>query len=758
MEKSVGKKGFTLILVVYLAGIFMGAIDTGIVTPAREIIQNNFMVDGKTGIWMITIYTLAYAASIPVMGKLADRAGRKTIYMVSIFLFGLGSLLCGLSKYFGGFEFLVGARALQAIGGGGIVPIATAEFGTSFPKEKRGMALGLVGAVYGVANIFGSLAGSAILDIFGASNWEYIFFVNIPISVFIIIAGLFVLPNNKEAVTKKIDIPGIILIIAMVLSLLYGIKNIDFFSFSETIKSTSVWPFLLTFAVLLPVFILIEKKAEDPVLNLRYFTKPRILITLVVAFAAGFILMGIVFIPQFSENALKVPSGKGGYFTMILGLLAGVSAAFSGKLLDRLGAKLVLFLGFIISIAGALFLILFAAASPSTFSVVTSLALLGFGLGFTMGAPVNYMMLENINDKEAASGLATLSLIRSVGTTIAPALMVGFIVHAGMSLQPNIMAILPDEIRIPDLPYVQEITDEIDKLKSDPKMSDKLNGVDIPDLASMQNVKLDFRSMDGSVSIPQELIDKFKTSDVTTVTAITKEFAAAMFDQMSPMLLGKIQGGIQSGIDGIDAGLADLEKRLAELQAGCDGIGQGISGMEEAVTQQRTALEMLRSYAPMLTAPLPRGMTLLDMIPADVKGRIPQSAQDTLALIKSPDDLQAQITALEGAIKDLTTKLDESRTSQDGMKQGLDGMTSATENMLALRSQMQTLSDAIPAAFQAAEINYLAEIDSRSAAIETTYQSTLNSGYKSMYVIVAVSAAAAMVFLAFYRKKKQDGI
>jgi MFS family permease len=173
MEKS-KNKSLAFILVVYLAGIFMGAIDTGIVTPAREIIQNNFGVDAKTGIWMITIYTLAYAASIPVMGKLADRIGRKTIYILSIFLFGLGSLLCGLSHYFGSFWFLVGARALQAIGGGGIVPVATAEFGTSFPPEKRGMALGLVGAVYGVANIFGSLAGSAILDIFGTKNWEYI--------------------------------------------------------------------------------------------------------------------------------------------------------------------------------------------------------------------------------------------------------------------------------------------------------------------------------------------------------------------------------------------------------------------------------------------------------------------------------------------------------------------------------------------------------------------------------------------------------
>ena len=229
-------------MAVYLLGIFMGAIDTGIVTPARTIIQNNLGVDDKTGIWMITIYTLAYAASIPIMGKLADRFGRKYIYLTSIFLFGLGSLFCGLSQGFASFPVLLAARAVQAIGGGGILPVATAEFGTTFPKEKRGMALGLVGGVYGIANIFGASAGSAIIDLFGISNWQFIFYVNIPITLFILIAGFVSLPNTKAETVKKIDIGGITILTVMVLCLLYGLKNIDFFAFGSTIVSTSVYP------------------------------------------------------------------------------------------------------------------------------------------------------------------------------------------------------------------------------------------------------------------------------------------------------------------------------------------------------------------------------------------------------------------------------------------------------------------------------------------------------------------------------------
>jgi EmrB/QacA subfamily drug resistance transporter len=348
MANAKNRSRLGLIMVVYLAGIFMGALDTGIVTPAREIIQNAFGADSKTGIWMITIYTLAYAASIPIMGKLADRVGRKTIYLVSISLFGVGSLLCGLTNLTDNFWLLVGARAIQAAGGGGIMPIATAEFGTAFPQEKRGMALGLVGAVYGVANIFGSLAGSAILNIFGTQNWEFIFYVNIPITIFIIIAGVFALPNNRDDEAKKIDIVGILIVTVMVLSLLYGLKNIDFFNFGATLTSTAVYPFLLAFIALLPVLILVERKAQDPVLNLKYFTNLRIVIALIVAFAAGFVLMGIVFIPQFCENALKVPAGSGGYFTMILALLSGVSAMASGRMLDKIGAKRVLQLGFAI--------------------------------------------------------------------------------------------------------------------------------------------------------------------------------------------------------------------------------------------------------------------------------------------------------------------------------------------------------------------------------------------------------------------------
>lgn len=526
------KLNLGLIMAVYLLGIFMGAIDTGIVTPARTIIQNDLMVNDNTGIWMITIYTLAYAASIPIMGKLADRYGRKYVYLTSISLFGIGSLFCGLSQNMGSFFVLLISRVIQAIGGGGILPIATAEFGTTFPKEKRGLALGLVGGVYGIANIFGASAGSAIIDIFGQNNWQFIFYINIPITIFILIAGFRTLPNTKMTDVKKIDILGITTLTLMVLSILYGLKNIDYFNFKDTFLSTSVYPFLIVFVVLLPIFILIEKKAEDPLLNISYFKNIRIIITFFIAFITGIIIMGIIFVPQFSENSLKIASGSGGYFVIILGLFAGIGAPFSGKLIDKYGAKIVLGTGFVASILGSLYIIFYAAKNPSLISIVICLILLGTGIGFTMGTPINYMMLDNTKFEESNSALAAVSLIRSIGTSIAPAIMIGFISHAGMSVQANIMNIIPNEVHVPQLPYSKELNDQFSKLKENPSMAEKLKDANIPDLSSMETIKFDMNSKNDNFKLSDEIVELLKTSDVTTITDNTKTMADYMFAQM----------------------------------------------------------------------------------------------------------------------------------------------------------------------------------------------------------------------------------
>lgn len=692
--KQTSKLTFILILAVYLLGIFMGALDTGIVTPARTIIQSGLGVDGQTGIWMITIYTLAYAASIPVMGKLADKYGRKYVYLICVAFFGIGSLFCGLAQDFASFPLLIVARAIQAIGGGGILPVATAEFGTAFPDEKRGMALGLVGGVYGIANIFGASAGSAILDIFGSHNWQFIFYVNLPIVAFILIAGFILLPNTKAANVKKIDILGITTLTAMVLALLYGLKNISFFDFANTITNTNVYPFLIAFVVLLPVFILIERRAEDPVINLGYFKNPSIVVTLILAGLTGVILMGMIFIPQFCENALKMKAGSGGYFIIILALFSGIGAPASGNLIDKFGVKPILGFGFVASVAGALYLMVVTVSSPTLPNVIISLILIGLGMGFTMGAPMNYMMLEKTPAEESNSALATLSLVRSIGTAIAPAIMVAFLVHAGTAVQGNIMQKLPSTINVPPLPHAQVLSEKFNQLKTDPNMKDKFADINMPDLTSMQTVKINMAGAgegNSDFKIDEDLLQMMKDSDVTNIAANTKTFVEAMFAQMTPGIIKKIDTGIQSGTDGMTTARAEMDTNIREMQKGYGGLQEAIDGMGKGLAGQRKALTQLNNAMPMLKRM--EGASLIDMIPADVKAKMPKATLDDLAEVKTSADLEKKIAELKQAIAGMKARISQMEAAQSHVTTPTAQMAGALAGMkAALAGQQQGLA------------------------------------------------------------------
>ena len=804
MNKTKKESNYILVMIIYLAGIFMGALDTGIVTPARTVIQSNLGVNEQTGIWMITIYTLAYATSIPIMGKLADKYGRKYIYLTSIFLFGLGSLFCGLSQDFGSFNLLLIARVVQALGGGGIVPVATAEFGTTFPEEKRGLALGLVGGVYGIANIFGASAGSAVLDIFGTNNWQFIFYINLPITVFILIAGFIALRNTKVPDTSKIDFSGIFTLTIMILSLLYSLKNLDFFDFS-TITNKDVLPFLILFLVLIPLFIFIEKRAEDPVMNLSYFTNKDIVLTLIISTLTGVIIMGMIFVPQFCENSMKIATGSGGYFVIILGLFAGLGAPVSGKLIDKFGAKLILGFGFIISIVGSLFLSFFATNHPSLFSVVVSLILIGIGVGFTMGTPLNYMMLSHTKESESNSALATLSLVRSIGTAVAPAIMVGFIAHAGANIQDEIMKDMPDKISIPKLPYADEITKEFDDLKSNSQMKDKLKDMDMPNLTSMETVNIDFDNKDSDYKISDDLIELMKNSDVTTITENSKIMAKAMFDETTPEVIGEIQGGIQKGVDGIDKGINSLDKSIDELNTGYNKLSNAYEQINTGYDKLSTAYTKVNSaYNKMNDSYIKADKAMKDAMKNNKNSKynmkdMTNNSYSTVGatysnnkssmktktkyknisseskmpnMEKMPanmttmtsklDDMKKQVNTMKSKMDDMKSQMNTMKAQSNKMKSQLDSMESAltsmketSTSMKSLKDKMVVLKNSIPGAFEEGEKSYLKEIDKRSDKIENTFQSVLNKGFKNVYLTTAVASILGLFLLFFYNDKSK---
>lgn len=709
------KKPIIFIMVLYLLGIFMGAIDTGIVTPARTIIQTTLNIDSQLGIWMITIYTLSYAASIPIMGKIADKYGRKYIYLLSIFLFGLGSLLSGVSQYVGSFTMLLISRSIQAIGGGGIIPIATAEFGTTFPKEKRGVALGLVGGVYGIANIFGASAGSLILDIFGQTNWSYIFFINIPITIFILAFGFFMLPNYKGNEVKKIDIFGILFLTLMILSLLYGLKSIDFLHFGSSIQNFHVWLFILIAFLFFPLFLLSERKAEDPVINLDYFKNRQVVITLVLSFISGVILMGTIFVPQFAENSVRIASGSGGYYVIVLGLFAGVGAPLSGKLIDKFGVKPVLSFGFLISVFASLFVVFITIPYPKVFTVIISLIFIGLGLGFSLGTPLNYMMLENTDPKESNSALATLSLIRSIGTTIAPSIMVAFIASAGMLVQSNISEELPTDLNVPPVVYASEIKTAFDEYASNPQFSDSFGDFVFPDMTNGYSYPLVMNSSSDSSSIDPTMLQLIQSSDVTTVAVNTEVFYDYILNTYVPYAVSGIQSGVQSGIDA-------LELNVVEMNAALQGLNASI----EALTTMQLELLLLDQSSF-------DGRPVIELVSIDTVNAIPSTTLSSLS----------EVTTLEGFMNVLG--------ALQGQKVGLSG---AIAELNTLIDEMNAFKVDVANEFEIGIHNYLLEIENHSPDIENVFQSTINTGFRNIYLSTLSAAFIGFIVLRFYHSPK----
>ena len=426
-EATPQKPRYGIILAIYLVGLLVGGLYIGMVIPARTVVQGSFGIDSTVGIWMINIYTLFYAALIPTIGKLADRHGRKKIFMICVSIFGVGSAICGISEQVGGFALLLAGRVAQAIGAGGMIPVANAEIGTAFPKEKRGMALGMAAAVTGISNVLGAVVGSAILGFAGEDNWAVLFYVAIPFCVLLVVGAGRFLPNNTGERQGRLDIVGSVLFTLFVLMLLLGIKDIDFFNFTETIARPATWAPLLAAALIVPLFAHIERRANDPIFNMEYLHNRQICITMIVSFFIGCSIISMSVIPEFAEFALGMQTGSGGYYVAALGVFSIVGPPLAGRFIDRFGAKPVLLSGLVVMALGYVFLALVTAPAATPVLMVLGLAVVGLGMGFAMGAPTNYMILDNTNPEESTSAIATITLVRQIGTSLAPAILVGFI-------------------------------------------------------------------------------------------------------------------------------------------------------------------------------------------------------------------------------------------------------------------------------------------------------------------------------------------
>ena len=411
-----------------------------------------------------------------------------------------------------------------------MMPVATAAAGTIAPPATRGMALGLVGMVYGVASVIGGSAGSLIMDIAGTENWQWIFYINVPIALAVVVLGGLFLDRDRTEAGRRLDIPGTVLIVVAITALLWMFQHLDFTDISGSFQDSNVRVSLLIFAIAGVVFWVTEHRVHDPLINFDYFMNVPVGVTLLLGMVAGTLMMTVMFIPQFAENSMRLPTGAGGYPTIIIGLASGLAAPISGRLTDKLGPRFVLGLGVIICAISGLLLIFWTSPYPGLLSTSLSIFVMGFGLGFLMGAPLTYLILHLVPSRDANTGQATLSLTRSLATTLAPAIMVGLLATAMGGLSGKVMEVMPK-------PYMSAMSSAMPAAPGGMSTAggqESGRGQMPPGNSGNRTRPSAPPRVDpgfSMVNVPDRLMNRLKSADVTNIVARSKDLANYTFDE-----------------------------------------------------------------------------------------------------------------------------------------------------------------------------------------------------------------------------------
>lgn len=407
MGKSKRETNVKVVTLSVFIAIFMTAIEATIVSTAMPTIAGQLR-GGEIMSWVFSIYLLTNAMMTPIYGKLVDRIGRKPIFIFGIIVFIIGSSLCGLS---GSMLELIIFRAIQGIGAGAIMPVAMTIIADIYPLDKRANILGLSSAFWGIASVVGPLCGGFIVDTIG---WHWIFFVNVPIGILLIILiQLFLVEPKKVQEKQPVDVAGALTLMLLLLALLYGFQTLSEPSGVTIITYIS---FILV-AILGFLFVQIEKRAADPVISLDLFKNSTfMIINLIAALVSGF-LMGIdVYIPMWMQGVLGLKAALGGMalaplsFSWVLGSFA------ASRLLEKTTTKRAMTIGLIIIFIGGLFLANAPVTTPFWAFCLIS-AWTGLGLGITITS-TTVKAQSSVSPENVGVATSFNTLCRTLGQTI----------------------------------------------------------------------------------------------------------------------------------------------------------------------------------------------------------------------------------------------------------------------------------------------------------------------------------------------------
>ncbi|MFC8781312.1 DHA2 family efflux MFS transporter permease subunit [Streptomyces nigra] len=395
-----------------LLGMLLAALDQTIVSTALPTIVSD--LGGLEHLsWVVTAYLLASTAATPLWGKLGDQYGRKRLYQIAIVIFLVGSALCGMAQ---DMTQLIAFRALQGLGGGGLIVLSMAIVGDIVPPRERGRYQGLFGAVFGATSVLGPLLGGVFTE---HLSWRWVFYVNLPVGAVALVVIAVVLHIPRRSTKHVIDYLGTVLIAAVAtgLVLVASLGGTTWGWGSAQIVALAVASVVLAF-----VFVAVERRAAEPVLPLKLFRVRTFTLSAVISFIVGFAMFGaMTYLPTFLQVVQGISPTLSGVhmLPMVAGML--LSSTASGQIVSRTGRwKVFPIAGTGVTAVGLLLLHQLDAGSSTA---LMSVYFFVFGLGLGLVMQVLVLIVQNAVPYEDL-GVATsgATFFRSIGASFGVAI------------------------------------------------------------------------------------------------------------------------------------------------------------------------------------------------------------------------------------------------------------------------------------------------------------------------------------------------
>jgi EmrB/QacA subfamily drug resistance transporter len=400
-------------LAIVCAAFFMTVLDVSIVNVALPSIGKSLHFSEANLQWVITAYAITFGGFLLLGGRAADLLGRRRVFYVGVMLFTFASFLCGLAWSEG---VLIGARALQGLGAAIISPAALSIIMTSFDEgAERNKALGIWGAIGGSGAAVGVLAGGILTKYLG---WEWIFFVNVPVGVLALLLAPRYVRESRSGRAQTQDIAGAVTITSGLALLVYSVSE------APNRGWTSAWTIILLAlaVVLLIAFLVVESRAKDPLMPFHIFKVS----TVAGANVAGLLLGAVVFanfflLTLYVQRVLGWSALKTGLTFIATAGSAVLWAGLAQMLVTRIGAKKVMSLGFIATIAGLLWYTQIPVHASYVSDLLPGYLLIGFALPFSF-IPVSIAALAGVEQHEAGLASGLINTAQQVGGAIGVAI------------------------------------------------------------------------------------------------------------------------------------------------------------------------------------------------------------------------------------------------------------------------------------------------------------------------------------------------